>query len=73
MARDNFGSHPDWSAPVQRKLERLSIPYSRMDLPERRERRLLIGTPTGILLELVFREGGTASTPSAYQEQKHAE
>jgi catechol 2,3-dioxygenase-like lactoylglutathione lyase family enzyme len=58
---------------MRRKLERLSIPYSRMDLPELGERRLFIRTPTGILLELVFREGSAASIPSAYQEQNHVE
>jgi len=40
----------------RRKLERLDIAYSRMELPELGERRLFIQTPTGILLELVFRE-----------------
>jgi catechol 2,3-dioxygenase-like lactoylglutathione lyase family enzyme len=44
------------------KLDRLSIPYSPMDLPELGERRLFIRTPTGILLELVFRDG--APNPS---------
>ncbi|AYG61512.1 glyoxalase [Rhizobium jaguaris] len=39
------------------KLDALGIPYSTMDLPELRERRLFVETPTGILLELVFREG----------------
>jgi len=39
------------------KLDRLDIAYSRMELPELGERRLFIQTPTGILLELVFREG----------------
>ncbi|MDE1995795.1 MAG: glyoxalase [Rhizobiaceae bacterium] len=39
------------------KLDRLGIAYSTMDLPELGERRLFVHTPTGILLELVFREG----------------
>jgi catechol 2,3-dioxygenase-like lactoylglutathione lyase family enzyme len=58
---------------MQRKLDRLSIPYSRMDLPELGERRLFVRTPAGILLEFVFRERGAASIPTAYQEQNHAE
>jgi hypothetical protein len=29
-----------------------------MELPELNERRLFVRTPTGILLELVFRENG---------------
>ena len=41
---------------MQGKLESLAIPYSRMELPELGERRLFVRTPTGILLELVFRE-----------------
>jgi catechol 2,3-dioxygenase-like lactoylglutathione lyase family enzyme len=39
---------------MRRKLDRLSITYSQMDLPELGERRLFIRTPTAILLELVF-------------------
>jgi hypothetical protein len=35
---------------------RLAIPYSRMELPALGKRRLFIRTPSGILLELVFRE-----------------
>jgi catechol 2,3-dioxygenase-like lactoylglutathione lyase family enzyme len=58
---------------MQRKLDGLSIPYSRMDLPELGERRLFVRTPAGILLEIVFREGSAASIPTAYQEQNHAE
>jgi hypothetical protein len=34
-----------------------------MELPELGERRLFIRTPTGILLELVFREGKVAAGP----------
>ena len=47
---------------VRRKLNGLSIPYSRMELPKLSERRLFIRTPTGILLELVFRDA--RPTPS---------
>jgi hypothetical protein len=32
-----------------------------MELPELGERRLFLRTPTGILLELVFREGDASS------------
>lgn len=41
----------------RRKLDALDIAYSTMALPELGERRLFIHTPTGILVELVFREG----------------
>jgi catechol 2,3-dioxygenase-like lactoylglutathione lyase family enzyme len=47
---------------MRRKLDGLAIPYSRMELPELGEHRLFIRTPTGILLELVFRESD--NTPS---------
>jgi hypothetical protein len=53
---------------MRRKLEGLGIPYSRMELPELDEHRLFIRTPTGILLELVFRDTKAAS-PSARHEQ----
>ena len=46
----------------RRKLEGLGIAYSTMDLPELGERRLFVRTPTGILLELVFRDGPGAAT-----------
>lgn len=39
------------------KLDALGIAWSPMDLPELGERRLFLRTPTGILLELVFRDG----------------
>jgi catechol 2,3-dioxygenase-like lactoylglutathione lyase family enzyme len=55
------------------KLDRLSIPYSQMDLPELGERRFFIRTPTGILLELVFRDPSAESVSSTSQEQIHAE
>ena len=53
---------------MRRKLDGLGIPYSRMELPELGERRLFIRTPTGILLELVFRDTKTAP-PSVHQIQ----
>jgi catechol 2,3-dioxygenase-like lactoylglutathione lyase family enzyme len=46
-----------------RRLDELNIIYSTMELPELGERRLFIRTPTGILLELVFREGKVAAGP----------
>lgn len=45
-----------------RKLEDLDIHYSRMELPELGERRLFVHSPTGILIELVFRESDAASS-----------
>ena len=38
------------------KLTALGVPFSLMDLPEIGERRIFLHTPTGILLETVFRE-----------------
>lgn len=38
------------------RLDIAGIGYSTMDLPDLGERRLFVLTPTGILLELVFRE-----------------
>jgi len=46
---------------MQRKLDDLGIAYSRMELPELGERRLFIRTPTGILLELLFRDDKTVA------------
>lgn len=40
---------------VRARLDALGIGYSRMELPELGERRLFLRTPTGILVELVFR------------------
>ena len=39
----------------RKKLDKLNIPYSLMDLPDINERRIFIQTPTKILLETVFR------------------
>lgn len=39
----------------KQKLLSLKIPYSLMDLPDIGERRIFLHTPTGILLETVFR------------------
>ena len=54
---------------MRRKLDGLGVSYSRMELPELGERRLFIRTPTGILLELVFREKETAFASPPYREQ----
>jgi catechol 2,3-dioxygenase-like lactoylglutathione lyase family enzyme len=56
---------------IRRKLDGLGISYSRMELPELGERRLFIRTPTGILLELVFREMRTGSDSTSHREQNH--
>jgi catechol 2,3-dioxygenase-like lactoylglutathione lyase family enzyme len=40
---------------ILRKVGNLAIPHSLMNLPEIGERRIFVETPTGILLELVFR------------------
>jgi catechol 2,3-dioxygenase-like lactoylglutathione lyase family enzyme len=51
---------------VRRKLDALSIPYSRMELPELGERHLFVQAPTGILMKLVFREGEMAQAPQLH-------
>jgi len=56
----------------RRKLERLGIAYSRMELPELGERRLFIRTPTGIVLELVFRDSVAPTDTDHQQEASHA-
>ena len=43
------------------RLDRLGIPYSTMELPDFGERRLFLRTPTGILIELVFRTAAAMS------------
>ncbi len=58
---------------MELKLDRLSIPYSQMNLPELGERRLFIRTPTGVLLELVFRATEAEFVTSTSQERSHAE
>jgi catechol 2,3-dioxygenase-like lactoylglutathione lyase family enzyme len=57
---------------MRRKLERLSMPYSQMDLPELGERRLFIRTPSGILLELVFGDRAAEFAAPANLEQSRA-
>jgi len=58
---------------MRRKLDRLSIPYSQMDLPELGERRLFIRTAAAILLEPVFRDGSAETVASTSQELSRAE
>jgi catechol 2,3-dioxygenase-like lactoylglutathione lyase family enzyme len=58
---------------MRSKLDALAIPYSRMELPELGERRLFIRTPTGILLELVFRDRHAAADQASRKEQTHVE
>ncbi len=38
------------------KLDRMGVAYSRMELKELGERRLFLRTPSGVLIELVFRD-----------------
>ena len=40
----------------KQKLTEMKVTYSLMDLPDIGERRIFLRTPTGILLETVFRE-----------------
>src|SRR5271165_7114062 len=58
---------------MRRKLDRLSLPYSQMDLRELGERRLFIRTPSGILLELVFRDRAAEFIASTNREHSRAE
>src|SRR5271163_354464 len=58
---DHVGFHLEGYDDYLRKIEALAMPYSKMELPELGERRLFIRTPTGILLELVFRESDASS------------
>jgi hypothetical protein len=55
---DHAGFRLEGYSTYREKLDTLGIHYSTMDLPELNERRLFVRTPTGILLELVFRENG---------------
>lgn len=55
-AIDHVGFGMTGYAAFRAKLERLSIAYSPMDLPEIGERRLFLRAPGGPLLETVFSE-----------------
>lgn len=61
---DHVAFRLDGYETMRGKLDELQIKYSRMDLAELGERRLFIRTPTGILLELVFRETQTSPNTS---------
>jgi catechol 2,3-dioxygenase-like lactoylglutathione lyase family enzyme len=55
---DHAGFRLEGYSKYREKLDALDMQYSTMDLPELNDRRLFVRTPTGILLELVFRENG---------------
>jgi catechol 2,3-dioxygenase-like lactoylglutathione lyase family enzyme len=58
---DHVGFRLEGYHDYRRKIEALAIPHSTMELPELGERRLFVRTPTGIMLELVFREHQAAT------------
>jgi catechol 2,3-dioxygenase-like lactoylglutathione lyase family enzyme len=70
---DHVAFRMDNPEAMRLKLDRLAIPYSQMNLPELGERRLFLRTPTGILLELVFRAANAELVTSTSQERSHAE
>ena len=53
---------PDYDM-TRGNLDRLGLPYSTMELPETGERRLFLRTPTGTLIELVFRISAPIAEP----------
>ena len=59
-AIDHVGIHMNGYSEFRRKLDRLEVPYSLMDLPEIGERRVFFHTPGGPLLEAVFNEPQSA-------------
>jgi catechol 2,3-dioxygenase-like lactoylglutathione lyase family enzyme len=71
-AIDHIGFRLTGYETYRRKLDALHLAYSRMELPELGERRLFVRTPTGILLELVFREG-EAADKTAMQDTQRSE
>jgi glyoxylase I family protein len=46
----------------KQRLTDLHVPFSLMNLPDIGERRIFLHTPTGILLETVFRTTGKLIT-----------
>lgn len=52
---DHIGFRLEGYEAFRMKLDEAETPYSTMDLPELKERRLFVRTPGAILLELVFR------------------
>ncbi len=55
-AIDHTAFYMEDYAAFRAKLTAMNIPFSLMDLPDIGERRIFLHTPTGILLETVFRE-----------------
>lgn len=55
---DHVGFKLEGYSDFKKKLERLQIPFSLMDIEELNERRIFFRTPTGVLLEGVFNEPG---------------
>lgn len=70
---DHVAFRMDNPEAMRLKLDRPAIPYSQMNLPELGERCLFSRTPTGILLELVFRAANAELVTSTSQERSHAE
>ena len=66
-AIDHVGIHLEGYAAFRTRLDELDIHYSTMDLPEIDERRLFFRTPSGPLIEAVFKQ---AMPQPAYQETK---
>jgi hypothetical protein len=58
---DHIGFRLEGYDAFRARLDGDGIVYSTMDLVELGERRLFVRTPGGILLELVFREGGMSA------------
>ncbi|MGJ8627294.1 MAG: VOC family protein [Sulfitobacter sp.] len=55
-AFDHIGIHVENYVAFRAKLERLGVRYTTMDIPELDERRLFFRTPSGPLIEAVFKE-----------------
>jgi catechol 2,3-dioxygenase-like lactoylglutathione lyase family enzyme len=55
-AIDHTAFYMENYAAFKQKLIDLKVPHSLMDLPDIGERRIFLHTPTGILLETVFRD-----------------
>lgn len=64
-AIDHIGFRLEGYDAFRSRLDDDGIVYSTMDLVELGERRLFVRTPGGILLELVFREGGMSAARKA--------
>ena len=66
---DHVGFRLTGYALYLQKLQNMRVGFSAMDLPDLGERRLFVHSPTGILIELVFRDENIPST--SIQEQNH--